>query len=109
MHQGALARTAGPDDGDDFAAANFEVDIVQYLRVRAFAAIGEADMIELNVSCELRQAPGMRLLAYVVFDIHELEDFAGCAKGLLKIIIELRKFADRVIEAEDSRNKGHED
>src|SRR5271155_5246201 len=108
MDQGALARTAGADDRQDFSAPHFEVDIVQHASVCALTAIGEADVIESNGLRESRQAPGMGLFADIIFNVHELEDFARCAQGLLKIIIELGKLAHRVIETEHCRNERHE-
>src|ERR1700721_1938843 len=88
--------------------ANFESDIVQHASVRALAAIGEAHVIELDGIRESRQAPGMRLLADIVFHIDELEDFAGSAEGLLEIIVEQGELADRIVEAEHSCNQGYE-
>ena len=42
------------------------------------------------------------LFADIVLGVDELKYFGGRAQGLLEIIVELRKFPHRVIEAEDS-------
>ncbi len=73
--------------------------------VFAFAAIGEAHVIELDCLRERRQAPGMRLFADIIFDVHELEDFARCAQGLLEIVVELGKLADGIVKAEHRRDE----
>ena len=56
-------------------------------------------MVELDCLGERGQALGARLFADVIFDVHELEDFARCAEGLLKVVVEEGKFAHRVVEA----------
>src|SRR5713101_6466894 len=80
VHQSALTGTTGAYDCNHFAAVNLQVDIVQHACVLSLAAIGEADMIELDSPGEGWQAPGMRLFADIIFDVHELEDFTGSAQ-----------------------------
>src|ERR1022692_2232691 len=44
-----------------------------------------------------------------IFHIHELENLAGSAQCLLKIIVELSKLANWIIEAEHSRDESDKD
>src|ERR1700722_693951 len=111
MHQRGLACPAGSDNGQHFASLYVEIDIAQHLTslaTFALRSIGKAELLELHVSGKLRQSLGARLLAHVIFKIHEAENFRRCSQGLLKIVIELRELADRIVEAVDSGNESHE-
>ena len=82
MDQRALARAAGADDGQHFARVDFQIDVVQNLApLFAVSGIGEADTLEANAAGKLWQNLGARLLANVIFEIHEVEDFATKRRG----------------------------
>src|ERR1700680_1668464 len=107
MDQGALARTAGADDSQHFSTTHLQIDIVQnFMALLPVGGIGEADLLEANAARELSQTLGAWFLTDVVFEIHELEDFGGGAQSLLKVVIKQCELADRIVETEDSRDKG---
>src|SRR5258708_36233255 len=103
-----MARSAGSDGGEPFSPADFQINVVQNPGVFAFTAIGEADVIELHGLCEWRQAPGMWLFADIIFNVHDFEDVAGSAEGLLKVVIELLQLADRIVATEHGGDEGYE-
>src|SRR5579872_6856274 len=105
----ALARTARANDGYDFAVTDFEVDIVKDGSIATLSAVGEADTIEFDVLREGWQPLGGNLLADIVFDIHELEDFAGCAQGLLEVVVEEGEFPDGIVQAENGGDESDKD
>src|SRR5580700_2790368 len=108
VNQRALARTARPDDRDHLSTANYEVNVVQHLRVFSLAAISKTHMLELHRLRECRQALGVRLFADIIFNVHELKDLARRAQSLLKIVIEERKFTHRIVQGKNCSKKGNE-
>ena len=90
------------------ATVDGEIDVVQDAGIFPAGAVGEADMIEFDGLRERGKEFGVRLFEDVVLDIHEFEDFAGGSEGLLKVVVELGKLADRIVKAEYRRDKRDE-
>src|SRR6266849_7956984 len=101
MYQRTLSRAARTDHREHFPGFDFEIDVAQnFTRTIAVFSIGEANILKPDAGGEGGQRPGARFFSHVIFRIHELEQFRGCAQGLLKIIVKERELADRIVKLE---------
>src|SRR5262249_28310657 len=110
-HQGdqrALARSARPDQGEDFAGFGFQIDAVQNLALEAFRLVAETDVLEGDLFGERRQSHGAGPLAHFVRGIHEAEYFRRRADRPLEAVVEEGELADRIVELEDGNDENDE-
>ena len=101
MDESALASAARSDHGENLAGLHFEIDSVQHVAGVIAVAIAEGDVVKANGARKFAEAFCAGLFADLIFHIHEAEDFGGGADGLLKIVVELGEFSDRIVELEN--------
>ena len=87
---------------------NFQVDLVTHLALGVFGLVGKINVRERNLLREGRKEGCARFLLHFVLHIHELENLRRRAQGLLEIVVEQGKLADRVVELEDGDDEGYE-
>src|SRR5580700_6589491 len=105
----ALAGAAGADDGEDFTAADFQIDVVQNVMLLfPIVGVSKTHLLEANAAGKLGQNFRTRLLPHIVLDIHEAENFRGSPQCLLKVVVKQRELANRIVETEHRSNKSHE-
>src|SRR6185312_943130 len=107
-HQSGFTGSAGADDGHNLSGLHFEIDVAQNLAGAFFIVIAEIDALETNPILERGEIGSIRLVLYLVFYLHEVEDRRRCAQGLLEIVIELSKFAYGIVEFEYGDDEGKE-
>ncbi len=107
MHQRALARAARSHDGHHFSGPHFEIDVAQdFPRLVAVRLRRRSTHLKANALGKRRQRLGARLFPHVVFGVHELENFRRRAQRLLKIVVEQRELAHRIVELEHGDDEG---
>ncbi len=109
MDHGALAGAARSHHGHYFSRRYFQIDVAQnFPGLVAIGFVGKAHIFEADVGGEGWQWLGAGLLPDIVFGVHKFKNFRRCANGLLEIVIEESKLADRIVEFEnrdDERQK----
>ena len=108
VHQGGLARAAGPDQRHYLAPRDHQVDLSQHLPFAFFIAVVEADIFEADLLAEFLDDVGAGLLPHLVLGIHEAKYLRGCAQRLLKVVIEESELAHRLVQLEHRDDKGEE-
>src|SRR6267142_6697991 len=110
MYQRRLTRTAGAYNGKDFPPSHFQVDLVQNLaRPLSVCGVREADVLEAHAIGKSAQVFSARFLTNVVLQIHELENLRRRSQRLLKIIVEQRELAHRIVQTEYRGDERDED
>ncbi len=83
IRQRRFAAAAHPDQRDDFALADLEIDIVQH----PFVAVAEADVLERDAVRSGPQLDSVGIVGNLARLIHHLEDALGRGEPLLNTVV----------------------
>ena len=109
VHERRFACAAGTDERENFAGADFKINIVQDLMLALFGGVREANILKLDGLRKALQRDCARAFLHIVLGVEEGEDGRRCAHGLLEAVVEGCEFADRIVELEEGDDEGNED
>ena len=108
VDQRGLAGAAGTHESHHLSARHGEIDTGENFLLPFFGRVGKAHVVEADFAAECLHTFRVRPVPHRVLLIHELEDVAGGAQGLLKVVVEESELAHRIVELEDGDDEGEE-